>query len=68
MAIKDFFNKDIPKSWWIKRVFELPVYLIRGPKKDRFAKYQSMRNTMKELEPEALTESEANLVPLQLGR
>ena len=68
MIIKDFFNKDIPKSWWFKKVLELPVYYLRGPNKDRFAKYQSMRQTMKELGPNAETESEKNLIPLQLGR
>lgn len=68
MVIKDFFNRDIPKSWWLNRVLELPAYFLRGPKKDRFTKYQSMRNTMKEISPEPLTESDANLAPLQLGR
>ena len=68
MIIKDFFNKDIPKSWWLKRVLELPVYFVMGPKKDRFTKYQSMRNTMKEIGSDPLTESEENLIPLQLGR
>jgi len=68
MLVKDFFNKDVPKSWWVKRVFELPVYWLRGPKKNQFAKYQSMRKTMTEIDLEPLTESEANLYPLQLGR
>jgi hypothetical protein len=68
MIVKDFFNKGIPKRWWLRRLFELPVYFIRGPKKDRFTKYQSVRKTMLEIKPEPLTESEANLAPLQLGR
>ena len=68
MIVKDFFNKDIPKSWWLKKMLELPVYFVTGPKKNRFTMYQSMRNTMKEIDPEPLTESEANLAPLQLGR
>ena len=66
--VKDFFSKDIPKSWWLKKVAELPVYCIRGPKRDGFADYRSMRAIMKEAAPEALTKSEENLIPLQLGR
>lgn len=68
MVIKDLFNKDIPKSWWVRRVLELPVYWLSGPKKDKFEEYQSLRKTMVEIAPDPLTESEANLVPLQLGR
>ena len=66
--VKDFFSKDIPKTWWLSKLAELPVYLIKGPSKDRSVKYQSMRKTMTEIEIEPLTESEQNLVPLQLGR
>ena len=67
-VVKDFFGKDIPKRWWLKKLLELPVYYVKGPKKDRFTKYQSMRAVMKEIKPEPLTESEENLIPLQLGR
>ena len=68
MIVKDFFNKGISKRWWLMKMGELPVYFVRGPKKDRFTKYQSMRKTMLEISPEPLSESEENLVPLQLGR
>ena len=68
MVVKDLFNKDIPKSWWAKRVWELPVYWLRGPKVDKFNQYQSLRKTMVDLSPEPMTESEANMQPLQLGR
>lgn len=66
--VRDLFNKEIPKSWWLRKVRDLLVYYVRGPKADRFALYQSMRKTMEELRPEATSPSEANLLPLQLGR
>ncbi|MFQ5801326.1 MAG: B12-binding domain-containing radical SAM protein [Candidatus Methylomirabilales bacterium] len=66
--VKDFFNKDIPKRWWLEKVVELLVYYVKGPKKERFSDYRSMRKIMKEIKPEPLTESEQNLIPLQLGR
>ena len=44
------------------------VNYLKGPTVVRSNEYRSMRAIMKELEPEALTESEANLTPLQLGR
>ena len=66
--LKDFFNKDISKRWWLQKLLELPAYYIKGPPKDRFSDYRSMRGIMKDLQPEPLTESEENLIPLQLGR
>jgi radical SAM superfamily enzyme YgiQ (UPF0313 family) len=65
---RDFFNREVPKSLWFRRLGELLVYYIIGPKKNRFTNYQSMRKTMNEIQPEPLSESERNLVPLQLGR
>lgn len=66
--VKDFFNRKIPKRWWARKVWELLVYVVRGPKQDRFSNYRSMRKVMKDLQPEPLSESEQNLIPLQLGR
>ena len=66
--IKDFFNKDIPKRWWLEKMRELLVYYVKGLKKERFSEYRSMRKVMKDIDPEPLTESERNLIPLQLGR
>ena len=66
--IKDFFHKDIPKRWWLEKMLELVAYYVKGPKRDRFSDYRSMRGIMKEIKPEPLTESERNLIPLQLGR
>ena len=66
--IKDLFSKDIPKKWWLEKLIELLVYYVKGPKKERFVAYKSMRDIMKEIKPAPLTESEQNLLPLQLGR
>lgn len=68
MIVKDFLNQGVPKRWWLNRVGEILVYFVRGPNKNKFDQYQSMRKTMKALAPEPLTESEENLIPLQLGR
>ena len=67
-VLNDFSNKDVPKRVWLKRLWELVVYYIRGPRADRFNAYRSMRITMKEIKPEPLSESDKNMVPLQLGR
>jgi len=66
--VKDLFRRNIPKTWWMRKVRELLAYYVRGPRKDRFADYRSMRKVMRDLQPEPLTESERNLIPLQLGR
>ena len=66
--LKDFTNKDISKKVWFNRLKELLVYYVRGPRADRFSNYQSMRRIMQEVKPEPLSESEENMIPLQLGR
>ena len=67
--IKDLFNKDIPKRWWLARIFELFMYVIKGGRQQtRFSDYRSMRKIMRDNKLEPLTESEENLIPLQLGR
>ena len=68
VMIKNLFRRDLSKRLWLKRVGELIVYFISGPKKTKFDKYQSLRKTMTKLAPDPLTDSEENLVPLQLGR
>ena len=68
MVVKDLLNKRISKRWWLRKVRALLVYYAKGPTKDRFTQYQSMRKTMEKLQPEPLTESEENLIPLRLGR
>jgi len=68
VILKDFLNPNIPKRWWLRKVVELLGYYIQGPKQNRFADYRSMRKVMRDLQPEPLTESERNLIPLQLGR
>lgn len=65
---KDFFNKGIPKRWWLQKLLELPGYYVKGPRKNRFSAYRSLRASMKDWKPEPLTQSEENLIPLQLGR
>jgi radical SAM superfamily enzyme YgiQ (UPF0313 family) len=66
--IKDLLNPNIPKRWWLRKVAELLAYYVRGPEQDRFSDYRSMRKVMRDLQPPPLTESERNLIPLQLGR
>jgi anaerobic magnesium-protoporphyrin IX monomethyl ester cyclase len=66
--VKDLFSKDIPMSWWLARVRELLVYYVRGTGPVKHARYTSLRKVMAEQQPEPLTESERNLIPLQLGR
>ena len=63
-----FFNKGIPKRWWLQKLLELPGYYVKGPRKNRFSAYRSLRASMKDWKPEPLTQSEENLIPLQLGR
>ena len=67
VVVKNFLDKRVPKRVWLKNALALIVYLVKGPNHN-FAKYQSVRATMKELKPDPLTESEENLLPLQLGR
>jgi radical SAM superfamily enzyme YgiQ (UPF0313 family) len=68
VIVKNFFDKNIPKKLWLENLIELLIYYVKGPKKGRFSDYRSMRTIMKEIKPEPLTESERNLIPLQLGR
>ncbi|MBI4366703.1 MAG: B12-binding domain-containing radical SAM protein [Deltaproteobacteria bacterium] len=72
---KDLFHKDIPFSWWCARVGELVVYycglwkiFLKWRRGGFFKAYRSVRAIMKDVKPEPLTESERNLIPLQLGR
>jgi hypothetical protein len=66
--VMDFFSKDITKKLWFEKIVELLVYYVKGPKKEKFNNYKSMRGIIKEIKLEPLTESEKNLISLQLGR
>ena len=66
--IKDFLSKDIPKIYWLKKLGELFAFYFIGWTKRGFSDYRSMRKVVEDLRPEPLTESERNLLPLQLGR
>lgn len=73
--IKDLFNKDISWSWYFAKLGELVLYslglwkwFLKWKRGGYFKEYRSMRAIMKDLKPAPLTESEKNLIPLQLGR
>jgi len=67
-VLKDLFDPRVPKKWWLRKLGELLLYYMKGAKKERFSDYRSMRKVMKDVALEPLTESERNLIPLQLGR
>lgn len=68
VILKEFFNRSISKRLWLKKIKELLFYYILKSKPKAFSDYRSMRKVMKEVQPVPLTESERNLIPLQLGR
>ena len=68
IIVKDFLDSGIPKSLWFSKMRSLVSFYIKGPRKDKFNQYQSMRKTMEDIRPEPLSQSEENLIPILKGR
>lgn len=69
VVVREFFNFQESKKFWLKSTLALPKYYYQAiTGKFKKGDYRSLRKIVAETRPEPLTESEKNLLPLQLGR
>jgi radical SAM superfamily enzyme YgiQ (UPF0313 family) len=69
--LREFLNPQVPKKIWWNKMKELFIYYCAPKawnKRRKIAPDQSLRKTVADQKAPPLTESEKNLIPLQLGR
>lgn len=66
-VVRGLFMKGAPKKVWIENLSELIMFYFKS-KKNYFDDYRSLRKVVADKRVDAISESEKNLLPLQLGR